>query len=97
MNRSFDVASVQKGAATMLVDGVAIVLQTLVRARLLAFYHPFLLGFDIVLIASITVVVGVLGMQNGDLMARVRARAPRRSRSPISKRVESTFASSSAS
>ncbi len=67
MNRFFEIASVQKGASTMLVDGVAIVLQTLVGALLLAFYHPFLLAFDIVLIASSS--------------SSVEARSRRRSRS----------------
>lgn len=61
MNRFFEVVSVQKGAATMLVDGVAIVLHTLGGALLLAFYHPFLLAFDVVLIASIALIVVVLG------------------------------------
>lgn len=61
VNRFFDVVTVQKGAATMLVDGISICLQTLVGTLLLAFYHPFLLAFDVVLLGTIVLVVFVLG------------------------------------
>ncbi len=61
MNRFFDVMTVQKSAATMLIDGVSVVLQTLVGTLLLAFYHPFLLAFDVILLASIGFVIFVLG------------------------------------
>jgi ABC-type bacteriocin/lantibiotic exporter with double-glycine peptidase domain len=61
VNRFFDVMTVQKAAATLLVDGVSVALQTLVGMVLLAFYHPFLLAFDVVLVGTIVVVVLVLG------------------------------------
>jgi ABC-type bacteriocin/lantibiotic exporter with double-glycine peptidase domain len=61
VNRFFDVITVQKGAATMLVDGISIFLQTLVGTLLLAFYHPFLLAFDVILLGTIVVVVFILG------------------------------------
>lgn len=61
VNRFFDVMTVQKAAATLLVDGVSVALQTLVGMVLLAFYHPFLLAFDVVLVGTIVVVVFVLG------------------------------------
>ncbi|HRI65594.1 MAG TPA: hypothetical protein PK156_15200, partial [Polyangium sp.] len=47
VNRFFDVLTVQKGAATLLVDGVSITLQTAVGMVVLAVYHPILLAFDV--------------------------------------------------
>lgn len=61
VNRFFDVLTVQKGAATLLVDGVSIVLQTAVGLLVLAVYHPILLAFDIALILSLAFVLFVLG------------------------------------
>jgi putative ABC transport system ATP-binding protein len=61
VNRFFDVLTVQKGAATLLVDGVSIVLQTAVGMVVLAVYHPILLAFDVGLILSVGFVVFVLG------------------------------------
>ncbi|MBA2113597.1 peptidase domain-containing ABC transporter [Bremerella alba] len=60
-NRFFDVVTVQKATATMLLDGVAIVLQTIIGMAVIAFYHPFLLGYDIILLLLITLVVYALG------------------------------------
>ncbi len=60
-NRFFDVVTVQKSAATLLLDGVALLLQTAVGMLLLAFYHPLLLAFDVVLLALVAVVVFGLG------------------------------------
>src|SRR5690606_28000228 len=42
VNRFFDVAIIQKTAATLLLDGLSIVLQSSVSLVLLAFYHPAL-------------------------------------------------------
>lgn len=61
LNRFFDVVTLQKGAATLLVDGISVVLMTLVGMALLAVYHPLLLAFDAFLIAAILVIVFVLG------------------------------------
>ncbi len=60
-NRFFDVVTVQKSAATLLLDGVALVLQTVVGLVLVAFYHPLLLAFDAVLLLLIAFVVFGLG------------------------------------
>ncbi len=60
-NRFFDVVTLQKGAQTLLVDGISIVLQTLVGLVLLAFYHPFLLAFDAFLLGSLAIIIFVLG------------------------------------
>lgn len=60
-NRFFDVLTLQKSVATLLLDGVALVVTALVGMTVLAFYHPFLLGFDIVLLAAIAFVTVALG------------------------------------
>lgn len=61
VNRFFDVLTVQKVSAMILLDGVAIALQAIIGLVLLAFYHPLLLAFDIVLLASILFIVIVMG------------------------------------
>jgi ABC-type bacteriocin/lantibiotic exporter with double-glycine peptidase domain len=61
LNRFFDVMTVQKSAALLVLDGIAIVLQTTIGMTVLAFYHPLLLGFDAFLIAALAFIVLVLG------------------------------------
>ena len=61
VNRFFDVVTVQKSAATLLIDGLEIFMQTLIGLLLLAVYHPLLLVFDIFLVASMLFIVLVLG------------------------------------
>lgn len=61
VNRFFDVLTVQKASATLLLDGVTVMLQMAIGLMLLAFYHQFLLGFDIALIAGLLFIVFVLG------------------------------------
>lgn len=60
-NRFFDVINVQKSLAFLLLDGVALAVTALVGMAVLAFYHPFLLGFDILLILLIAFTLFVLG------------------------------------
>ena len=61
VNRFFDVVLVQKISAQFLLDGVGLLLSTLVGMAVLGFYHPWLLGFDVVLLGCIAFVIGVLG------------------------------------
>lgn len=61
VNRFFDVVTVQKSAATLLIDGLGIFMQTSIGLLLVALYHPLLLAFDIFLVASMIFIVGVLG------------------------------------
>ncbi len=61
LNRFLDVATIQKATAVLLLDGITISLTTLIGMILLAFYHPFLLGFDIVLLGSMVIATFVLG------------------------------------
>ncbi|MCG8449277.1 MAG: ABC transporter ATP-binding protein/permease [Pirellulales bacterium] len=60
-NRFFDIVTLQKVVAQLLLDGVAIVLATVVGMAVLAFYHPWLLGFDLLLLGLIVGGVLVLG------------------------------------
>ncbi|QDV69281.1 Alpha-hemolysin translocation ATP-binding protein HlyB [Rosistilla carotiformis] len=61
VNRFFDVTTIQKVAAQLLLDGVGLILNTVIGMAVLAFYHPWLLGFDLFLVAAIAIIVFVLG------------------------------------
>lgn len=61
VNRYFDVMTVQKAMPKLLLEGLALVIQTIVGLSVLGFYHPFLLGYDLVLIAAMAFIVFVLG------------------------------------
>lgn len=60
-NRFFDVFTIQKAVASLLVDGLGLVLQTLIGFALLAFYHPLLLAFDVALAVALVLVIVALG------------------------------------
>ena len=55
-NRFFDVLTVQKGLAKLLLDVPSAVLQIVFALILLSFYHPFFIAFGILLILLIYVV-----------------------------------------
>lgn len=61
MNRFFDVLTLQKGAAALLIDGLGVALAIVVGSVILAFYHPFLLILDIVLIATAAGTIALSG------------------------------------
>ncbi len=60
-NRFFEIVTVQKVTAQLLLDGISLILGTLIGMAVLAFYHPWLLGFDIILLAMIALIIFVLG------------------------------------
>ena len=60
-NRFFDIVTLQKVVAQLLLDGLAIVLATAVGMAVLAFYHPWLLGFDVLLLGLVVGGLLVLG------------------------------------
>jgi putative ABC transport system ATP-binding protein len=62
VNRFFEVSTVQKAVATLLVDGVGIITITLVGLMVLAFYHPYLLTFAVVLVLLLAFMLLVLGL-----------------------------------
>ncbi|MBX7097194.1 MAG: ABC transporter ATP-binding protein/permease [Myxococcaceae bacterium] len=57
INRFFEVVGLRKAAGVLLTDGVATVLQVAVGLLVLAFYHPALLAFDVLLVALLVVVL----------------------------------------
>ncbi len=61
MNRYFDVMTVQKNVTKLLTDGLSLVLKTVVGLLILAFYHPYFLIFDVLLIAMIILVWKIYG------------------------------------
>jgi ABC-type bacteriocin/lantibiotic exporter with double-glycine peptidase domain len=62
VNRFFEVASVQKALATLLVDGIGVVMITFVGLAVLAFYHPYLLTFAAVMAGLVFFLLFVLGI-----------------------------------
>jgi len=60
-NRLFDIVTIQKASAVLLLDGISLVMTTVLGLMLLAFYHPFLLGFDIILLLSMVLITWALG------------------------------------
>jgi putative ABC transport system ATP-binding protein len=61
VNRFFDTVTIQKSAALLLIDGLSILMQTVIGMLLLALYHPWLLAFDVLLIVAMAVIIFVLG------------------------------------
>jgi len=61
VNRFFDVVTIQKVAAQLLLDGLGLVLGTLIGMAVLGFYHPWLLGFDLFLLSAIAVIIFLIG------------------------------------
>ncbi|MEO8663166.1 MAG: ATP-binding cassette domain-containing protein, partial [Bryobacteraceae bacterium] len=61
VNRFLEVVTVQKSAAMLLIDGLSILMQTVIGMILLAVYHPWLLAFDVLLLASIAIVLFPMG------------------------------------
>lgn len=70
VNRFFDVVTVQKSAADLLMNGVSLVMQTTVGMLLLAVYHPYLLVYDLVLLAVMLWVV--LGVSRGAIRSAIK-------------------------
>ncbi|MFM7143372.1 MAG: ABC transporter transmembrane domain-containing protein, partial [Alphaproteobacteria bacterium] len=61
VNRFFEVMTVQKAAATLLLDGVATLLQAVIGLVVLAFYNPVLLAFDFAIVLCMAGVIFLLG------------------------------------
>ena len=70
VNRFFEVATVQKSITSLLVDGVAIAMTTIVGLVVLAFYHPYLLTFAFVMVGMVAFLV--LGLGIGGVRTSIR-------------------------
>ena len=62
VNRFFEVAAGQKSIATLLVEGVGIIMMTIVGLVVLATYHPYLLSFALVLAGLVVFLLLGLGI-----------------------------------
>ena len=75
VNRFFDVITIQKTLAGLLLNGLSIGLSVIVGLVVLAFYHPLLLAFDLVLILVImAIVLAPLGRGVSTAMQESRAK-----------------------
>jgi putative ABC transport system ATP-binding protein len=72
-HRFFELFVIQKTAASLLLGGVDALLAGVVGLIVLAFYHPSLLAFDIVLMLAIAVVV--FGLGRGGIASALRESA----------------------
>lgn len=70
VSRFFEIITVQKSLANLLLDGMSLLLQSLIGLLVLGFYHPLLLGFDVILLMSIVVIV--LGLGRGAVKSAVK-------------------------
>jgi ABC-type multidrug transport system fused ATPase/permease subunit len=61
MNRFFDVVNIQKSLPKLLVDLTGAVLQILFGLILLSFYHPFFLGFGLLLLGVVIAILYFTG------------------------------------
>ena len=61
VNRFFDILTVEKSSALLLLEAVNLILGSMVGLVILVFYHPFLLLFSLVLIALIVFIMFGLG------------------------------------
>ena len=61
VNPFFEIVTVQKSSALLLLEGVNLALATLIGLIVLGFYHPFLLAFDLVLVAALAVIIVGMG------------------------------------
>lgn len=62
VNRFFDVLTVQKAGAVLLVDGLTVLVNSFAGMIILGFYSRFLLGFDIALIGAMVLFIWILGI-----------------------------------
>jgi len=70
VNRFFDVLTVQKASAILLLDGVSVFIQATVGLLVLAIWHPWLLTFNIVLVIAFAILIFLLG--HGAITANIR-------------------------
>ncbi|MEO6953243.1 MAG: ATP-binding cassette domain-containing protein [Polyangia bacterium] len=61
VNRFFDVTTLQKTMSSLLAEGLSVTMQTTIGLLALALYHPWLLGYGILLAAALVFVITGLG------------------------------------
>ena len=61
VNRFLDVVTVQKSSATLLLNGINIIVGALIGLLVLGFYHPFLLVYMLLVLSALGFIIFVLG------------------------------------
>jgi len=61
VNRFLDVITVQKSASMLLLTGINLVLSATIGLTVLAFYHPYLLAYSLVLVVLLGLIMAVIG------------------------------------
>ena len=61
VNRFFEVVTVQKAGATLIVEGLTVFMELIVGMAIMALYDPILLAFDVLLFAAIVIILFPLG------------------------------------
>lgn len=61
VNRFFEVVTVQKAGATLIVEGLTVFMELFVGMAIMALYDPILLAFDVLLFGAILVILFPLG------------------------------------
>ena len=80
VNQFFDTVTVQKAAALLLIDGLSILMQTVIGMVLIALYHPWLLAFDVLLVLAMLAIIfvfgrGAIGTSIGESKAKYKLQA----------------------
>ena len=70
VNRFFEVVTVQKAGATLIVDGLTLLIETSVGLAVMAAYDPILLGFDFILVVAVVVIL--VPLSSGALKTAVK-------------------------
>jgi ABC-type bacteriocin/lantibiotic exporter with double-glycine peptidase domain len=61
VNRFFEVVTVQKAGASLIVEGLTVLMELMVGLTIMSLYDPILLGFGVVLLGAIFVILFPLG------------------------------------
>jgi putative ABC transport system ATP-binding protein len=61
VNRFFEVITLQKSSSLLLLEGINVILGAFIGLLVLGFYHPYLLAFDLVLVAALFGVIFLMG------------------------------------
>lgn len=70
VNRFFDLITLQKASASLLLDGSAVLLQTVTGLLILSFYHPLMLALSVLLVGAMYFVLIGLGRGAPDTAIR---------------------------
>lgn len=61
VNRFFEVITLQKTSSLLLLEGINVILGMFIGLLVLGFYHPYLLAFDLVLVAALAGIIFLMG------------------------------------